>query len=128
MESEFHTHEQQLHIDLNAPFDAKHHSVSTIGKLHRHSFVTKLLCLEKMLLNVLTDCYWKTECPLLVLKQFLFLSCDFPRPFVQQVGRAGSLSKTLKDAAFGKIFDLMNDFGETEMPKGQRICKVFGVE
>ena len=48
--------------------------------------------------------------------------------FVQQVGRAGSLSKTLKDAASGKIFDLMNDFGETEMPKGQRICKVFGVE
>ena len=49
---------------------------------------------------------------------------DFPHPFVQQVGRAGSLSKTLKDAASGKIFDLMNDFGETEMPKGQRICKV----
>ena len=45
---------------------------------------------------------------------------------MQQVGRAGSLSKTLKDAASGKIFDLMNDFGETEMPKGQRICKSEG--
>ena len=54
--------------------------------------MTKLLCLEKMMLNVLTD--WKT----------------------------------LKDAASGKIFDLMNDFGETEMPEGQRICKVFGVD
>ena len=52
----------------------------------------------------------------------------FSHPFVQQVGRAGSLSRTLKDAASGKIFDLMNDFGETEIPKGQRICKVFGVE
>ena len=87
--------------------------------------MTKLLCLEKMLL---TDCHWKTECLLLVLKEFLFLSWDFPHPFVQQVGRAGSLSKTLKDAASGKIFHLMNDFRETEMPKGQRICKVFGVE
>ena len=72
---------------------------------------------------------WKTECPLLVLKCFFFFFLrDFPHPFVQQVGSASPLSKTLKDAASGKIFDLMNDFGETEMPNGQRICKVVGVE
>ena len=35
---------------------------------------------------------------------------------MQQIGRAGSLSKTLKDAASGKIFDLMNDFGEKRCP------------
>ena len=42
---------------------------------------------------------------------------------MQQVGTAGSLSKTLKDAASGKIFDLMNDFGETEMPKVKEFAK-----
>ena len=59
--------------------------------------------------------------------KIVFFLRDFPHPFVQQVGRAGSLSKTFKDAASGKIFDLTNDFGETEI-KGQRICKVYGVE
>ena len=34
----------------------------------------------------------------------------------------------LKEITSGKMFDLINVFGETEMPKGQRICKVFGFE
>ena len=33
-----------------------------------------------------------------------------------------------KEIASGKMFDLINVVGETETPKGQRICKVFGVE
>ena len=53
--------------------------------------------------------------------------------FVSQLGLSTSfcatsrksrfIVKNFKDAASGKIFDLMNDFGETEMPKGQRIAK-----
>ena len=70
MESEFHTHEQQLHISMLLLMQniTRFRQLESWLLLHRHSFVTKLLCLEKMLLNVLTDCYWKTECPLLVLK------------------------------------------------------------
>ena len=33
----------------------------------------------------------------------------------------------LKEIASGKVFDLINVFGETETPQGQRICKVFGL-
>ena len=41
-----------------------------------------------------------------------------------------SLSKTLiiKHVVFEKMFDFTNDFGETEMPRGQKICKAFGVQ
>ena len=94
MESEFHTHEQQLHISI----------LLLMQNITRLAAAQAFLCDEAPLSgkyvvecsHVWTDCDWKTARPLglLVLKQFLFLSRDFPRPFVQQVGGAGSLSKT----------------------------------
>ena len=46
----------------------------------------------------------------------------------KQAGRAGTVSKTFKDVASGIMFGCMKEFGELGMPRGQRICKSFGVE
>ena len=69
---------------------------------------------------VLKDCFvpdWKYKCPLLVVKKCF--SCG--------LSTDSSCSAKLKEIASGKMFDLINFVGETETPKGQRICKVFGL-
>ena len=47
---------------------------------------------------------------------------------MQQVERACSLSKTLKDVASGKISNWSMILEKQRCPKGQRICKIFGAE
>ena len=91
----------------------------------------KLLCLEKLLLNVLKDCFetWlEIEISLLVVKKLFSQGLSTDSSCCTTSRKSRYSVKTLKDVASGMVFGFMREFGELGTPRGQRICKSFGVE